>query len=337
MNSKYGFNINGIVNINKEKGFTSHDVVAKLRGILKIKKIGHTGTLDPMATGVLPVCIGNATKVCDLIMEKKKAYIARVKLGIRTDTLDITGEVTETDCDIENKKTEILNNLQDVMDSFKGEIEQIPPMYSAIKVDGKKLYELAREGKEIERKARKVTIYDIKVSDIDVSNAEFSLYVECSKGTYIRTLIDDLGVKCNTFAVMTELKRVKSGSFLIEDSLTLKEVEESVKKVLDNKASEKVDFSEEKLTEEINKLGIFMPVENVFIELKKVCVKKEFEKVLLNGNKLKFDMIFMEDEAVNIHEKLEEKMQVRVADYSGEFKAIYEVKKNELKPVKMFL
>ena len=174
--------IHGIINVYKEKGFTSHDVVAKLRGIVGQKKIGHTGTLDPDATGVLPVCLGKATKLCDLLTDKDKAYEAVMLLGMTTDTQDVTGRI------LEEKSTETLtaDKVREVIESFIGDYDQIPPMYSALKVNGKKLYELAREGKVVERKARPVKILDIRIIEMDLPRVRME--VSCSKGTYIRTL-----------------------------------------------------------------------------------------------------------------------------------------------------
>ena len=181
--------INGVLNIYKEKGFTSHDVVAKLRGITKQKKIGHTGTLDPDAQGVLPVCLGKATKLCDMLTDKDKVYEAVLLLGKSTDTQDITGTV------LEEKSISGLTEeaVRKCIQAFIGEQEQIPPMYSALKVNGKKLYELAREGIEIERKARRITIHDIEILEVNLPRVRMS--VHCSKGTYIRTLCNDIGEK----------------------------------------------------------------------------------------------------------------------------------------------
>ena len=184
--------INGIVNVYNEKDFTSHDVVAKLRGILKQKKIGHTGTLDPQAVGVLPVCLGNATKLCELLTDKEKTYQATLILGVTSDTEDMTGEVKRITSEDEVKKLD-KEKIIEVIKSFVGEYNQVPPMYSALKVNGKKLYELAREGKEIERKPRKVEILDVDVSIVDLPKIVFT--VTCSKGTYIRSLCRDIGEK----------------------------------------------------------------------------------------------------------------------------------------------
>ena len=217
--------MNGIINIYKEKGYTSHDVVAKLRGILKQKKIGHTGTLDPDAIGVLPVCLGNATKVCDLLTDKDKTYETVLKLGIETDTQDMTGNILEKK---EVAATE--ENIVHVIQSFIGEYNQVPPMYSALKVNGKKLYELAREGKVIERKPRQVVIYDIVIKNINMQDKEVAFSVSCSKGTYIRTLCHDIGERLGCGGCMKTLIRTKAGMFEIADSITLEQVADMQKK-----------------------------------------------------------------------------------------------------------
>ena len=214
--------MNGIINVYKERGFTSHDVVAKLRGILHMKKIGHTGTLDPDATGVLPVCIGKATKVCGLLTDKDKTYRAVVKLGVTTNTEDMTGEILS-----HHPVSITKEQIEMAVSKFVGEIEQIPPMYSALKVDGKKLYELAREGKTVERKPRAVQFYEIEIKKIELPYVRFS--VTCSKGTYIRTLCHDIGQKLGCGGCMEELLRTRSGNFVWEDSMTLAQVEEAVR------------------------------------------------------------------------------------------------------------
>ncbi len=207
--------VNGILNVYKEKGYTSHDVVAKLRGIVGQKKIGHTGTLDPDAEGVLPVCLGRATKVCDMLTEKDKTYEAVLLLGKETDTQDISGTVLRVG------ETEGLTQEQvkDCVMSFVGEYDQIPPMYSALKVNGKKLYELAREGKTIERKSRKVEIKEIRI--LEMALPRVRMEVSCSKGTYIRTLCHDIGEKLGCFGCMESLLSTKVGRFVIESSLKL--------------------------------------------------------------------------------------------------------------------
>ncbi len=245
--------MNGIINVYKEKGYTSHDVVAKLRGILHMKKIGHTGTLDPDAVGVLPVCVGKGTKVCSLLTDRDKTYEAVVKLGVITDTEDMTGEVLE-----KRPVTVTEEDIKKILSSFMGEIEQIPPMYSAIKVQGKKLYELAREGKIIERKPRKITIHKIQLLNVNLSEQEFSIRVTCSKGTYIRTLCQDIGEKLGCGAAMKSLVRTRVGSFSIEDAKTLDEIEKQG--------------------------AILLPIEEVFFEYASCHVKEAGMKYLKNGN-----------------------------------------------------
>lgn len=215
----------GVININKSPGMTSHDVVSHLRRILDIKRIGHTGTLDPGAAGVLPICVGKATKIAELLTSMQKQYIAEVCLGVTTDTQDASGKAMQT-LPVTAEKDEIERTLK----SFVGEISQIPPMYSAIKVDGKKLYELAREGKEVKREPRRITIYGIELIHTDLENHKFTMRVDCSKGTYIRTLCQDIGEALGCGAHMSALTRTRSGQFCIEDAVTLEEVEERVKR-----------------------------------------------------------------------------------------------------------
>lgn len=295
--------INGIINVYKEKDFTSHDVVAKLRGIVKQKKIGHTGTLDPDATGVLPVCLGNATKLCDMLTDKSKEYVTTMRLGFCTDTQDISGEVL--------KKQEVNVTKEDVIEavmSFVGKYDQIPPMYSALKVNGKKLYELAREGIEIERKARSIEIFAIEIMDINLP--DITMKVHCSKGTYIRTLCHDIGLKLGCFATMVSLKRTKVANFLLENAYTLSQIEACVK--------------DEKLQDILTK------TEDMF-ELLSVRVAPPYEKLLFNGNPIYLNQIM---ERIRIGDKEQVKL------YAGDrFCAVYECdeEKNILKPVKMFL
>ncbi len=212
----------GVVNINKPIGRSSHFAVAVIRRITKIKKVGHTGTLDPLATGVLPICIGReATKLSQLIMDSDKEYKAVLKLGISTTTQDSEGEIT-SQREVFASKEEIEKAIK----SFVGEIEQIPPMYSAIKINGKKLYELARKGVEVERKSRVVTIKYINVLNIDMQEKEAEIVIGCTKGTYIRTLCNDIGEKLGCGGFMKSLIRTKCGGFDIENSITLEEFEE---------------------------------------------------------------------------------------------------------------
>lgn len=208
--------MNGIILINKPKDYTSFDVVAVMRKLLNEKKIGHTGTLDPMATGVLPILIGRATKLQSFICDSDKEYLATFKLGVTTDTLDITGNILSESL-FKIKKCNIINILSD----FIGEIYQIPPMFSAVQKNGVRLYKLARQGLEVERDARKITIYDIKLIDFNEDLQVGKILVSCSKGTYIRTLCDDIGKKLGCGAVLTNLQRTKTCTFDINNCITL--------------------------------------------------------------------------------------------------------------------
>lgn len=304
-----GNSINGVINVYKEKGYTSHDVVAKLRGILKIKKIGHTGTLDPDAEGVLPVCIGNATKLCDFLTEKDKEYIAELILGKQTDTQDISGAVQyESD-----KYQDIpLEEIEKIILSFTGEYNQIPPMYSAVKVNGKKLYELARNGIEIERKSRKVYIHKIMIETINLP--VIRIRVGCSKGTYIRTLCNDIGIKLGTYGCMGALLRTKSGKFSLENSVRL----DRIKEMADSGT--------------LSESGIIMRTDEILSDYPRLLIKDKYENLLLNGNVLTWKM-FLETEC-----KKEDGMMYRIYDSSDKFQAVYGYKENEdiFKPEKMF-
>lgn len=297
--------INGIINIYKEKGYTSHDVVAKLRGILGQKKIGHTGTLDPDAEGVLPVCLGKATKLCDLLTDKDKTYETVLKLGVSTDTQDLTGKVLQ-----ERIITSTIEEIEEAINSFVGEYQQTPPMFSALKVNGKKLYELAREGIEIERQARLVYIHNIDI--IKIIDDEISMIVTCSKGTYIRTLCHDIGIKLGCGGCMKSLIRTRVSKFNIQESLKLSEVE-------DLRDAKKLD-------------SYIVKIEDMFLEYSKVMVSEEFTKFIYNGNKISKDMLLNKDLAGATK-------QVRVYDYLDQFVGLYELQENEniYKPVKMFL
>ncbi len=297
--------IHGIINVYKEKGFTSHDVVAKLRGIAGQKKIGHTGTLDPDATGVLPVCLGKATKLCDLLTDKDKTYEAVLLLGKTTDTQDITGEV------LEEKPTETLveDKVREVIEGFIGDYEQIPPMYSALKVNGKKLYELAREGKVIERKARPVKILDIKILEMDLPRVRME--VSCSKGTYIRTLCHDIGEKLGCGGCMESLIRTRVSAFRVEDARTLDEIEA--------------------LKQEGKLAGLLVPIDEMFPSYPKITVKDDWKAFAKNGNPL--DVKMLKEACGQVGES-----QVRLYDEAGKFIAIYQWKENEKRYhiVKMF-
>lgn len=210
---------NGILNINKPEGWTSQDVVAKLRGRLHIRRVGHTGTLDPMATGVLPVCFGKATRIIEYYDDDFKTYEAEMKLGMVTDTLDITGTVLETK-PVDVSEEDVIQTI----DSFRGWITQIPPKYSALKVNGKPLYKYAREGVEVEIKSRKIYVADIQPVEVNLGENRILFRVTCSKGTYIRTICDDIGKKLGCGGTMTALQRTQSGCFRVEDARTLPEI-----------------------------------------------------------------------------------------------------------------
>lgn len=312
--------MDGIINVYKERGFTSHDVVAKLRGILRQKKIGHTGTLDPEAEGVLPVCLGKATKVCDLLTDKDKTYEAVMKLGIVTDTQDMTGNVLAAKKPFETEdrvysEEEKKQRIQNAAMSFLGEYSQIPPMYSALKVNGKKLYELAREGKEVERQPRQVTIHELTIEEIDLVQYEVKMTVSCSKGTYIRTLCHDIGEKLGCGACMKSLKRTKVERFIVEESYTLSQIEELVK---DGSIEEKL-----------------LPVDMVFANLPSIVVGESGSKLIYNGNHF-YPKHIEETSDENITEYTG---NIRVYDWKRVFIGVYEyeVSAKRYKPVKMFL
>lgn len=222
--------MNGVLVVDKPQEFTSFDVVAVVRKLSGQKKIGHTGTLDPNATGVLPLLLGNATKAQDIVPNHDKEYIAEFKLGITTDTLDIWGQVkSETESPVHQ------NQIEEIIKKFTGEIEQIPPMFSAVSVNGQRLYDLARKGVEVERKPRKVTVYELEIVSFDEQSQSGTLRVKCSKGTYIRTLIDDIGAELKVGAVMTALRRTMACGFEIEKALTLNKIKELPKEELESK------------------------------------------------------------------------------------------------------
>ena len=261
--------MDGIINVYKEKGFTSHDVVAKLRGILRMKKIGHTGTLDPAAEGVLPVCLGKGTRLCDMLTDKTKTPRAVLLLGQETDTQDTTG-VVQAEYPVHVTEEEVRKAIV----SFLGDYMQIPPMYSALKVNGKKLYELARQGKEVERQARPVQILDIQIESIDLPRATF--FVTCSKGTYIRTLCYDIGRKLGCGGCMESLLRTRVDRFELKDSLTLSQIE--------------------KLRDEGRLEEAVVPVEGVFLRLPALVTKPgDGDKLLHNGNPFPAELAEAED------------------------------------------
>lgn len=293
--------MDGILVIRKEKGYTSHDVVAKLRGILHMKKIGHTGTLDPDAEGVLPVALGRGTRLVELLTEKQKTYETVLHLGVVTDTQDMTGTVLET------KPVNVTEEqVREAVASFVGDKLQIPPMYSALKVNGRKLYELAREGKTVERKPRPVTFYEIRILDMQLPKVR--LRVTCSKGTYIRTLCHDIGEKLGCGGAMEELLRTRSGNFTLEESMTLSQVEEAVK---DGTIEEKL-----------------VSIEDVLLDYPAVYATGEGDRLLQNGNPLTEALV----------EKSIREKNVRMYRSSGKFTGIYgwDERKEKYVPVRMF-
>ena len=298
----------GIINVYKEQGYTSFDVVAKLRGIFGQKKIGHTGTLDPDAEGVLPVCLGKATKVCDMLTDRDKEYQAVMLLGMDTDTQDVSGTVLARGSLDGITEERISRGIQ----SFVGEISQIPPMYSALKVNGKKLYELARAGREVERKPRPVQISAITILKTELP--EITFRVECSKGTYIRTLCHDIGQKLGCGGTMKSLKRTRVGRFRVEEARTLGELESLAK--------------EDRLEE------VLIPVEELFSDSPRLIVKPEFERLVRNGNELYPDQVILNQDGDGME-------NFRVCGTDGTFYGLYaffsEGKTGKYRPVKMFL
>ena len=247
----------GVILVNKHKGVTSHDIVFKIRRLYNTKKVGHTGTLDPLATGVLPVLLGRGAKAAEYLLSENKAYRAEITLGITTDTEDITGNILSK-TDTLPTKTQFF----EACERFVGKIEQTPPMYSALKVDGKKLCDLAREGKTVEREKREITIFKIEPQVIDEKKGIYSLYVECSKGTYIRTLCADIGAYLGCGATMSALERTQSGDFNIKDAYTIEQLE--------------------KMTDE-EKERIVMPVESLFVEAPLVTLSDFYSRLCHSG------------------------------------------------------
>lgn len=259
--------MNGIIIINKPIGFTSQDVVSKTKRILNEKKAGHTGTLDPMATGVLPVLLGEATKVSKYLIEHDKKYIATIQLGEKRDTGDSEGKIIEKiEAKIEDEK-----EIIEVLNSFLGKSMQIPPIYSAIKINGKKLYEYAREGIDIEIPPREIEIFDICLNEFNKENQTIKFSVKCSKGTYIRTLCEDISKKLRTVGYMKALERVQVEDFYIEDAITFEELEEN---------KDDIEFIKNKL----------ISVEKVFNNLKNIKLTKRKEELYLNGVRLTFEL-----------------------------------------------
>lgn len=293
----------GILILNKPRGFTSHDAVAKIRRLYATKQVGHTGTLDPMAEGVLCVLVGRAVKASEYATEHGKSYRAGLKLGIVTDTGDVTGNILRTCGALPSSDTVIA-----AADSFRGEIMQIPPMYSALKVGGEKLCDLARRGVTVEREARKITVYNIACTPSDPENGEYILDVSCSKGTYIRTLCEDIGEKLGCGATMSSLVRIGSGGFSLSDAHTLDELEA--------------------MTQE-ERYGILHDTEELFADCPIVRLPAFFARLALCGNEIYLKKLGLE-------------LQVgqRVRMYDSSFFSLGEVKEYPdgaaIKPIKKF-
>ena len=311
--------IDGIILVNKPQGFTSFDVVAKMRGICGTRKIGHAGTLDPMASGVLPIFVGNATKACDCAPVQDKSYRAVMRLGFTTDTLDITGKVL-TQSEVKASKEDVMR----VIDEFVGEITQIPPMYSAVKIGGKKLYQLAREGKTVERPERRITIYSIDLVDCNEEKNEYTIDVSCSKGTYIRTLCDDIGAKLGCGAVMTELTRTSALGFSLDDCFTLEELDEL--KTQDNLESAVTDVSylfESLIKVSLNHHDAYYFCNGIKMEAKRLgCEGLEGDfsvcELLENGENLFLGVAFVQpDGIVKLKKLFTKRTEKPVKDGSG--------------------
>ena len=286
---------NGIIVIDKEQNWTSMDVCAKLRGIFREKRVGHAGTLDPMATGVLPVFVGRATRAVEFAGEGDKEYVAGLRLGLVTNTQDTSGETLE-----ERPVSVTQEELEKVLEGFRGEIQQVPPMYSAIKINGKKLYELARKGREVERPARKVTIHALTLESRE-GERDFTIRVRCSKGTYVRTLCHDIGQALGCGGCMSGLRRTMAAGFTLEDAVKLETVQRA---------------------QEAEKL--LLPVDAYFAGRPMVILKAELEKKVRNG----MTVILPQDPGVS--------GECRVYGESGEFLALGKLTGRKLETVKSF-
>lgn len=286
-------NYNGVVIVDKPQGKTSHDVVGMLRRIYKTRRVGHTGTLDPLATGVIPVCIGNATRAADMLTAADKRYTAELMLGKRTDTLDIEGEVLQTST-VNVSESEV----RACIEGFIGEQDQLPPMYSAIKKNGRKLYELAREGKTVEREPRKIKIYTINIEKIELPYVVID--VHCSKGTYIRSLCDDIGTALGCGAVMTALRRTETAGFKIDDAYTIEQLDG-------------MERPEDAL----------MPTDMLFSEMPEIRLNEKQEKSIVNGVHMTW-------------RSGKEGQRYRLYAPSGRFLCVSEIKDGRLALVKSF-
>jgi len=296
-------NLNGIICINKPQDFTSFDVVAKLRGMTKTKKIGHAGTLDPMATGVLPLFFGNATRACDRMPDDSKCYIADFRLGMTTDTYDIWGKTLS-----EQPSFCSADEVEAALGSFRGQIEQLPPMYSAVQINGQRLYDIARQGITIERQPRSVEIKKLKLLSFDKETQSGKLEIDCSKGTYIRSICHDFGEKLGCGCVMTGLVRTRAGMFSLSDCITMEQAQ---------KYADQDDFSE-----------VLLPVEKVFEPLPKIRLNEIQSRKFKNGLRLDLNRVY--------YKPLEGSQAVY--DHNGVFLglAILDLDKMELVIEKMF-
>lgn len=286
--------MNGIILIDKPQEWTSHDVVGKLRGILHERRIGHSGTLDPLATGLLVIFVGRATRAVEFAEADTKEYIAGLRLGISTDTQDITGRVISSGGAVPDEF-----QLRKALEKFKGELEQIPPMYSAIKVGGKKLYELARKGESIERRSRHITVFDLDIAGR--ADDDYVLRVSCSKGTYVRTLCNDIGQALGCGGCMSSLRRTKAGVFSVEDAHTIAEIQETA------------DRGEAE--------SLIIPLDTLFSEFNKLTVPAVAEKKLRNGSIVNTSV---------------SDGKYRVYSESNEFLLLGEVQSGKLKTIKSF-
>ena len=284
--------MNGLLCIHKPKGITSHDVVSAVRKAAQLRRVGHTGTLDPMATGVLPILVGRATRAADFVMAERKEYIAGFTLGICTDTLDIGGETLA-----QSDKTATTADILAVLPAFTGEISQIPPMYSAIKKDGVPLYKLARAGKQVERTARTVTIFALELFSFDQETQKGTLRIDCSKGTYVRTLCDDLGRKLGTYAAMHSLVRSKNGDISLEDCIHL------------------ADLTRENIAD------VLRPLDTVFLKHAPMYVEEKDAASIKNGVQIKTTL--QDGETVRVYRE-------------GEFLALGQAQNGSLQILKSF-
>jgi tRNA pseudouridine55 synthase len=298
------FEPNGVLIVNKPEGITSHDVVGKIRKLYGTRKVGHTGTLDPLATGVLVILLGRAAKAAEYLVADRKTYRARLTLGLTTDTEDITGKVLTQTNNIPSRDA-----VMSVLGEFLGKIKQIPPMYSALKVDGTKLYDLAREGIEVERAARDIEIFRLDCTPTDKAN-EYELYVECSSGTYIRTLCADIGARLGCGGAMATLERKNAGGFDIKNSVTVEEIESM---------------------DEEGRASLLLPIESLFDDIETVKLAAFYEKLSRNG---------CEIYQKKIKTSFPVGSKVRMCDAAGKLYALGEVREypdgSAVKAIKLF-